>query len=609
MSGAPLTVSEEDEDLIAVFAAELEAAGLRAWASTLGGARAFCARYGGPAGFAALAVDEQLQMAPHLRQFACWLMVTGRMRVSAEYLAQADQRLGTVARSHYSELHRHFSATAAMLGSNQAFVAHQWNLLAQLSALEGVTPDQLTAAQIEDGGAALVDAFSRPGRPKAGHRTRSSLVRLKATAFHAGLVDVPPRLHKPNTGAKRAAEWARVAPTLAATAQRYVEQISLSLRPSTVTDADRALRELGCYLAQEAPEVTAVADIDRHHIEAYKTWLAGRPRLGGGTLHRHTIRTKLLTLRSFFERITEWGYEDTPSRSLIFDGDLPIPDQPLPRFLDDATAAKLLRAARADDDPFVRLVIEVLARTGLRKGELMALTVDAVVHIGSAYWLRVPVGKLHNDRYIPLHPQLKELLDVWLADRPAGLRSELIFTDWGRPIPHARVDRALAKVAVAAGIQHVTAHQLRHTLATQAINRGMSLEAIAALLGHRTMAMTMVYARIADRTVADEYFSVSEKVEALYGQPRELPADAEGAEMVKLRRELHQRMLGNGYCARPVEMDCHFESICESCTFFVTTIEFRPTLERQRDDAMGKGQIGRQKIFDGLLSRLEEKAS
>ncbi|MFF0066674.1 hypothetical protein ACFYRC_35215 [Streptomyces sp. NPDC005279] len=41
----------------------------------------------------------------------------------------------------------------------------------------------------------------------------------------------------------------------------------------------------------------------------------------------------------------------------------------------------------------------------------------------------------------------------------------------------------------------------------------------------------------------------------------------------------------------PVEMDCHFESICESCTFFVTTIEFRPTLERQRDDAAAKGQV------------------
>ena len=44
----------------------------------------------------------------------------------------------------------------------------------------------------------------------------------------------------------------------------------------------------------------------------------------------------------------------------------------------------------------------------------------------------------------------------------------------------------------------------------------MGLEAIAALLGHKTLAMTMVYARIADKTVADEYFAVTDKVEALY---------------------------------------------------------------------------------------------
>jgi site-specific recombinase XerD len=37
-------------------------------------------------------------------------------------------------------------------------------------------------------------------------------------------------------------------------------------------------------------------------------------------------------------------------------------------------------------------------------------------------------------------------------------------------------------------------HRLRHTLATQAINRGMRLEAIAALLGHRKMEMTLIYA-------------------------------------------------------------------------------------------------------------------
>jgi hypothetical protein len=212
--------------------------------------------------------------------------------------------------------------------------------------------------------------------------------------------------------------------------------------------------------------------------------------------------------------------------------------------------------------------VEFLARTGLRKGELLDLTVNAVVQIGSAYWLHVPVGKLRSDRYIPLHPQLKELLDAWLAARPATLRSKYLFIERGRRIAHRRVERAVAQVAATAGIGHVTPHQLRHTLATQAINRGMSLEAIAALLGHRSMRMTMVYAKIANRTVADEYFTVSEKVEALYNQPKQLPADAEGSEMARLRREMHRRMLGNGYCARPVGLDCHFELSANPARFF-----------------------------------------
>ena len=94
----------------------------------------------------------------------------------------------------------------------------------------------------------------------------------------------------------------------------------------------------------------------------------------------------------------------------------------------------------ADEDriEFGRLAIEMLSRTGMRKGELLDLTIDSVVQIGSAYWLRIPVGKLHNDRYIPLHPQLKALLDQWLAQRPEGLRSDLLFIDQGRRITTAR---------------------------------------------------------------------------------------------------------------------------------------------------------------------------
>ena len=337
--------------------------------------------------------------------------------------------------------------------------------------------------------------------------------------------------------------------------------------------------------------------------DSFKSWLTAQPsKRTGKPLTRTSIKELLINLGCFFDRTTNWGYPNVPTRPLLFVGDLPRIDRPLPRFLDDPAAVKLARATRAEADPVARLCVEILARTGVRLSELLGLTVDSVLPVGSAFWLRIPVGNLHNDRYIPLHPDLKDLLDDWIANhRPVGLRSDRLLLEHGRPVTKLRVANALSRIATDAGIGHVTPHQLRHTLATQAINRGMSLEAIAALLGHKTLAMTMVYARIADKTVADEYFSVTEKVEALYGQPQHLPATDEGSDMRRLRAEMHRHMLGNGYCARLVEMDCHFESICESCTFFVTTIEFKPTLRRQRDDAADKGQIGRQKIFDGLL--------
>jgi len=136
-------------------------------------------------------------------------------------------------------------------------------------------------------------------------------------------------------------------------------------------------------------------------------------------------------------------------------------------------------------------------------------------------------------------------------------------------------------------------------------NRGMSLEAIAAMLGHHSMDMTLRYAKIANRTVADEYFAVTDKVEALYGQPRALPADAIGPKMARLRRE-HHRLLGNGYCTRPAELDCAFESICENCTFFQTSIEFRPTLQAQHDHAANHGQQHRADLFQRLLNGLND---
>ncbi|MDE3131493.1 MAG: tyrosine-type recombinase/integrase, partial [Acidobacteriota bacterium] len=320
---------------------------------------------------------------------------------------------------------------------------------------------------------------------------------------------------------------------MAQTMRRYLAQRRTTVSARTHDRDDRVVRHFGVFLAERYPDVERIAQVRREHVEAFKSHLASRPLLRPGpgrgkTLHKQTISHYLSGLGVFFDRLTESGDDDRPQARLLFPGDYPRLDRPLPRFLDDPSAAKLLAAARDDSDLFSRLVVELLARTGLRLGELRRLSLDAVVQIGSAYWLRVPVGKLRNDRYVPLHPELKTLIDQWLAQRGETSRHPLLFvTARGWPISNTKIEAALARNARRAGIGHVTPHQLRHTLATQAVNRGMSLDAIAALLGHRDMSMTMVYARIADRTVADQYFAVSEKVEALYQQPKQLPASAE----------------------------------------------------------------------------------
>jgi site-specific recombinase XerD len=279
------------------------------------------------------------------------------------------------------------------------------------------------------------------------------------------------------------AELEAAVPQVAATMRRYLTQIGCVLRPGSVGGADLALRCFAAFLAETVPEVTSIAQVTRRHIEDYKPWLAARPGQNKPRLTPGTIIHRLGTLRMFFVRIDEWGWDQAPPRVPMFTGDLPRQDHPLPRALDDASAAKLLRAAQADKRLLVRVTVEMLLRTGLRVSEYTSLRADAVVQIGAGPWLHVPVGKLREDRYLPLHPQLTALIDDYRARHVDPANPLLLPRENGKPADRHAVTRYINKAGAAAGLPHIHPHQLRHTLATQ-VNRGMSLEAIAAMLGH-----------------------------------------------------------------------------------------------------------------------------
>jgi site-specific recombinase XerD len=403
------------------------------------------------------------------------------------------------------------------------------------------------------------------------------------------------------------AETTRRAPVMVATMASYLDQLSVSARPMTVAAAEQILRHFAGQVTEADPTCTSMAAVERRHIEAHKLWLAARPGKAGKPLAAVTIRNRLGTLRTFFERLRDWDYDDAPSRTLIFPGDFPQADEPLPKFLDDPTMEKFKAALASDPNPRRRVMVEILAQTGVRVGELCGLDDSAVTQLGDTMSLHIPVGKLHNDRYVPIGRELVQLIADYQRLRGPSRSGCLVERDDGRPFDRRTVHRYVERVAERAGVGHVHPHQLRHTLATRMINRGMSLEAIAALLGHRSMRMTLTYARISNRTVAEEYFRVTQAVEASYESGEPLPASIEGANMRRIAAE-HRRLLGNGHCTRPAGLDCNFESICERCGFFETGPQFLTILRRQRDDAVDHGQEDRAQLLEGFIDDIDAGA-
>lgn len=507
------------EGLIDEYIAYQRAAGyatdhkVRPW-----GARAFLQRYPDLESWRDAPLEEQVGMPRNLKYFANFLFLKHYLRPTMNYLLTARPQLAQAGKRH---LYRHDYAEFYDLGQRLDYaedvVRATLHFLFYVIAYTAKSAGRLNEDDLQAFEQDLRTCQLPEGRSFSLRICSQHLYRIRLLLFHADVLSQEPLRYRPRPARSREELWAEIPQPIRQVVWRYLDQLGTVRALDTVKNREGYLRRFFSWLAWAHPEVQRLRQIPRGQIEEFKLWLQETPCKTGQPYHRHTIKGNLGALRCFFQAIREWGWPEAPERLLVFAGDLPIPDHPLPRFLDDAQAAALLRAARAADDLFMRVCVITLLRTGLRKGEFVRLQMDSVVQIGDTFWLRVPLGKLHNDRYVPLHPEVKSLLDEWVAQRGEGLRTNDLFVIHGRRVGMGRVDGAVKRTAQAAGLnERVTAHRLRHTLATQAINRGMSLEAVAALLGHRSLTMTLIYARIANRTVQDQYFSVCEDLDSLY---------------------------------------------------------------------------------------------
>lgn len=499
-------------------------------------------------------------------------------------------------------------------------------------AFAGRAPSTLTIEDL-DSLAAEIDTSPRLNEPMRRGR-RGDLFRLRRFLFEAGMVTLPAQHRREGGPATREARLGVVrAPEFRRTLTGYLDARATVLRPKTMDKLTSALAIFGEFVCDLDPKLTSVAGLERRHIEAFLGWTASRASRGshdhtktvGPFVHAHAA----IAVRGFLDDIWAWGWADAPGRRLIFNADIPRQPDTLPRALPPDVDAALMGAVAGLDDLFARVAITVLLHTGIRIGELLDLEVNHLVDYGAnGTWLRVPLGKLHNERSVPVDNDALEAFDEWLSQRQMqrarphprdGHLADFVFVAKGRRLGPARIQRGFRDAVTAAGLfgpdgqpLKVTAHQMRHTWATELANAGMSIQALMTLLGHRSPEMTIRYARVASPALKTAYDQAAGRV------ARRIPVAPAGKPAVPdrvewLAAEMLKTRVANGYCSRDLVAEaCPYANICETCPNYVTAPEFGPAIEAQladihtlRDDADQRGWTSETARHDRVIASLQ----
>lgn len=159
------------------------------------------------------------------------------------------------------------------------------------------------------------------------------------------------------------------------------------------------------------------------------------------------------------------------------------------RFLTDDERSALLAQCAASPLPALTPIVELALATGARKSELLGMQwkdIDLAKRTA-----RFRDTKNGEARTVPLAKPAVETLKAW---RSARLPTGAVF-----PIPSATVHKYWRIACDAAGLPDVRFHDLRHSAASYLAMSGASLMDIAAILGHKTLAMVKRYSHLSEQ--------------------------------------------------------------------------------------------------------------
>lgn len=262
--------------------------------------------------------------------------------------------------------------------------------------------------------------------------------------------------------------------------QRMIEDMQVrNLSPDTQTSYVQQVSLFARYFGK-SPEILSPED-----IRTYQLYLTNERKLAPGS-----ILLAVASLR-FLYRVTlhrEWTFENI----------IPAPKKPqtLPVVLSPEEVLQFLGCVQSFKH---RTILTICYAAGLRISEatrLIPTDIDSQRMV-----IRVDQGKGQKDRYVMLSPRLLEILrDWWRMEKP----KQWLFTGDipGEHISKAAVQRACKKTHGLCRISKpITPHSMRHAFAVHLLESGTDVRTIQLLLGHRSLATTARYLRIATSKV------------------------------------------------------------------------------------------------------------
>ena len=270
-----------------------------------------------------------------------------------------------------------------------------------------------------------------------------------------------------------------------------------------------ALNTQTCYVQQvslfarhfdKSPEQLGPED-----IRAYQVYLTNEKKLATGSVLIAVAALRFLYKVSLKK---DWSFEDV----------IPAPKKPqkLPVVLSPEEVLHFLSCVGSTKH---RAILTTCYAAGLRISEAICLKPTDID--SQRMVIRVEQGKGQKDRFVMLSPRLLETLRSYF--RAARRKRWLFEGDVGGQINRSSVELMCQKARRLSGIRKpITPHSLRHGFAVHLLESGTDVRTIQLLLGHRSLATTARYLRIATTKVC----STSSPLDLL---PQPIPVESKPA--------------------------------------------------------------------------------